>query len=124
MSTKKSLFKRLCGTVYNSYKTVMTRASYRGNKSKGRATSSKFVNRSSEGFNETDRRSKEIRGVADCPLKLPELDKTEFLEGGEAGMSSWGLGVVDGFFTCKGNREREWYDAAAKEVERLKQMRV
>jgi hypothetical protein len=103
MSTKQGLFKRLCGTVYNSYKSVITRASHRGNRPKSRATPSEPVNRSSEGFNETDGRSKEIRGVADCPLKLPELKKTGSL-GTEQTSRTWADEAIAELSTCTGSK--------------------
>jgi hypothetical protein len=121
MSTKKGLFKRLCSTVYNSYKSVMTRASHRGNRAKGRATSSKFVNRSSEGLNETDRRSKEIRGVGDCPPMLPELKQTDSL-GAEQTSRAWADQATAELFTCTGSKFTSEEHAIAEKSELLKQI--
>ena len=99
-------------TLYND---LISLGRHLGNTSKGRATPSESVNRSSKGSDETDGRSKEIRGVADCPLKLPELDKTDYIGEGQTGRT-WADEAIGEFSTCTGDREPEYYVDARKKL--------
>jgi hypothetical protein len=76
----------------------------RGNRFKGSADSSKSVRPTSEGSIETDGSSNVIYGDAGCPVQLPELNKKEFLEAKQTGMSSWAHEMVNEFTTCTGSK--------------------